>query len=283
MFEREFIKKAEEKGVPKGTIFKDWLLSYVLKGVVESEIFPGLIFKGGTCLKKCYFQDYRFSEDLDFTINRPIEELNFYDIHNILQEIRATIDEPPIHLKKLTEIFSKGQKVGYDVDLRYWGSMSKQPKDNPDKWNDKIELQLRFHEHVIFQHKKRPILHDYKDYEKLETVKINTYSIEEILCEKLRSLLQRPRHVAPRDCYDIWYLSNNTAPNWEHIIAGFYKKVEYKGISFNNYLDFISKKDEQMINRLWRQSLENQVNEPEMPDSEEIISYLKELLKNNFG
>jgi len=25
-------------------------------------------FKGGTCLKKCYFETYRFSEDLDFTL-----------------------------------------------------------------------------------------------------------------------------------------------------------------------------------------------------------------------
>ncbi len=28
----------------------------------------GWIFKGGTCLKKCFFETYRFSEDLDFTL-----------------------------------------------------------------------------------------------------------------------------------------------------------------------------------------------------------------------
>lgn len=27
-----------------------------------------LVFKGGTVLKKAYFEDYRFSEDLDFTL-----------------------------------------------------------------------------------------------------------------------------------------------------------------------------------------------------------------------
>lgn len=26
------------------------------------------MFKGGTCLKKCYIETYRFSEDLDFTV-----------------------------------------------------------------------------------------------------------------------------------------------------------------------------------------------------------------------
>ena len=29
-------------------------------------------FKGGTALKRCYFGDYRFSEDLDFTLTAPV-------------------------------------------------------------------------------------------------------------------------------------------------------------------------------------------------------------------
>lgn len=28
-------------------------------------------FKGGTCLKKCFFETYRFSEDLDYTLTGP--------------------------------------------------------------------------------------------------------------------------------------------------------------------------------------------------------------------
>ncbi len=31
-----------------------------------------LAFKGGTALKRCYFGDYRFSEDLDFTLTKPV-------------------------------------------------------------------------------------------------------------------------------------------------------------------------------------------------------------------
>ena len=31
------------------------------------ELRETLVFKGGTALKKCYFGDYRFSEDLDFS------------------------------------------------------------------------------------------------------------------------------------------------------------------------------------------------------------------------
>ena len=34
----------------------------------HDEISETWVFKGGTCLKKCFFETYRFSEDLDFTL-----------------------------------------------------------------------------------------------------------------------------------------------------------------------------------------------------------------------
>jgi uncharacterized protein len=50
-------------------IEKDYVLSWILQGIAENEsLAKALVFKGGTVLKKAYFKDYRFSEDLDFTI-----------------------------------------------------------------------------------------------------------------------------------------------------------------------------------------------------------------------
>ncbi|MEW5746401.1 MAG: nucleotidyl transferase AbiEii/AbiGii toxin family protein [Nitrospirota bacterium] len=47
---------------------KDYILSWVLAGISRVDALRDtLIFKGGTALKKCYFGDYRFSEDLDFS------------------------------------------------------------------------------------------------------------------------------------------------------------------------------------------------------------------------
>ncbi len=34
----------------------------------HEELSNSWVFKGGTCLKKCFFETYRFSEDLDFTL-----------------------------------------------------------------------------------------------------------------------------------------------------------------------------------------------------------------------
>ncbi|WP_419950529.1 nucleotidyl transferase AbiEii/AbiGii toxin family protein [Candidatus Palauibacter sp.] len=46
----------------------DYALGWALRGIADHEYLAGrLVFKGGTCLRKCYFPDYRFSEDLDFT------------------------------------------------------------------------------------------------------------------------------------------------------------------------------------------------------------------------
>jgi len=65
---KEVEQKAELLNVPKSTIDKDWVLGHFLDAIYSIPICrDSLIFKGGTCLRKCYFSDYRFSEDLDFT------------------------------------------------------------------------------------------------------------------------------------------------------------------------------------------------------------------------
>jgi len=66
---KEIQQKAREAGVRDQQIEKDYVLSWILKGVAFHErLNQILVFKGGTVLKKIYFEDYRFSEDLDFTL-----------------------------------------------------------------------------------------------------------------------------------------------------------------------------------------------------------------------
>ena len=65
----EIQQKAREKGVRDQQIEKDYILSWILQGIAQHEhLSKILIFKGGTVLKKVYFEDYRYSEDLDFTM-----------------------------------------------------------------------------------------------------------------------------------------------------------------------------------------------------------------------
>lgn len=66
----EFIQLIIEKsGIKKPELIeKDVVLHTILKGIYSNEHFAeNYLFKGGTCLVKCYFGYYRFSVDLDFT------------------------------------------------------------------------------------------------------------------------------------------------------------------------------------------------------------------------
>lgn len=66
--EAEIRRTAAATNVDPMVIDLDYSLGWFLFGMLKTnDGFGGLIFKGGTCLRKCYFSDYRFSEDLDFT------------------------------------------------------------------------------------------------------------------------------------------------------------------------------------------------------------------------
>ena len=65
---KEITQQSELWGVPPDTVDKDWALGHFVSSFYQVNAHLNtLIFKGGTCLRKCRFPDYRFSEDLDFT------------------------------------------------------------------------------------------------------------------------------------------------------------------------------------------------------------------------
>jgi len=102
----EIALKAREVGVRDQQIEKDYILSWILQGIAQHEqLSKTIVFKGGTVLKKVYFDDYRFSEDLDFTLlNNEIaneEIFNWFKetFEYVLEEanIRLEIIDPDIH------------------------------------------------------------------------------------------------------------------------------------------------------------------------------------------
>ena len=52
-------------------------MGWLLAGIAQHPLLSKWVFKGGTCLKKCFFETYRFSEDLDFTVPEGL----LYDSH----------------------------------------------------------------------------------------------------------------------------------------------------------------------------------------------------------
>jgi len=64
----EISKLAHKLGLGDRTIEKDYVLTWVLHAIANSPVKEQMVFKGGTAIKKMYIPEYRFSEDLDFTL-----------------------------------------------------------------------------------------------------------------------------------------------------------------------------------------------------------------------
>jgi predicted nucleotidyltransferase component of viral defense system len=59
--------------IPEDVIERDYVLAWLLTQIpTNSLLSQALAFKGGTALRRMHFGEYRFSEDLDFTLTREV-------------------------------------------------------------------------------------------------------------------------------------------------------------------------------------------------------------------
>jgi len=56
----EILSASKATNLLPSTVEKDYILSWVLYGISKNAKLSEWIFKGGSCLKKCYFETYRF-------------------------------------------------------------------------------------------------------------------------------------------------------------------------------------------------------------------------------
>lgn len=280
ILQKEIITIAEKKGVLKSTIDKDWVLGHFLGAIYsEPKLRETLIFKGGTCLKKCWFPDYRFSEDLDFTSKDSAFELKQSHMDFVCWHVKENAGILS-HVESLTPLKFKDTLTGYEAVIRFWGS--DHPKNEappaPDRWHTKIKIEVTLYEMLIFPQTERKLIHSYSDHVALNPNAIPCYVIEEMLSEKLRSLIQRS-YTAPRDYYDIWYLSNNIKDlNWSKISEAFHEKMKFKGYTFTGIDQFINDDNDKKLKGAWKNSLGHQIPAGELPEYEVVRESLSKLL-----
>ena len=58
--------------IPETVIERDYVLAWFLTCMAGHRLRDCLAFKGGTALRRCWIDGYRFSEDLDFTLTKDI-------------------------------------------------------------------------------------------------------------------------------------------------------------------------------------------------------------------
>jgi uncharacterized protein len=102
------------------------------------------------------------------------------------------------------------------------------------------------------------------------------HSFEEILAEKLRSLLTR---AEPRDLYDIYYILNNQIVDVEEMKFGMTEKFTAKGFVISD-LNSILEKREKVFQRLWEGRLGGQM--PDIPPLNTVIRETNRILQRHF-
>ena len=284
ILQKEIANISEQLGVSKSVIDKDWMLGHFIAAIFnEPELKETLIFKGGTCLKKCWFDEYRFSEDLDFTSKSQELELTQQHLKFITKYVEDNT-EVKTHIVSLKPLKFKDRLTGYEAIIKFWGA--DHPRNimppTPDRWQTKIKIEIILYEEMIFDVSQQKVTHPYSDTLKLETT-IQCYKIEEVLAEKLRALIQRS-YTAPRDYYDIWYLSNNFPDlDWESIVVAFHKKMKFKNLEFTGIEQLINPKSDKALKGAWKNSLGHQIQQDKLPDYEIVRSNLLDLFEIIFN
>ena len=260
----EIQKKAREVGVRDQQIEKDYVLSWILQGIAQfTELSKAIVFKGGTVLKKVYFKDYRFSEDLGFTLLK--DEITNKQIFQWFNEVFEFIrEEANIPLEIIDN--NEHKDGGINFYISYIGPLGGLGA------NKRVKVDISRSEHLEFEPITKDVILVYSDQEEH---KLLCYSLEEMLVEKLRSVMQR---MQARDFYDIWYLLEVHGMDVAFYLSEYRAKCESKGMKASDFLKKLEQRLPQYKGR-WQKSMIEQIKD--LPDFElverEVLRHIRKL------
>jgi uncharacterized protein len=219
------------------------------------------VFKGGTALKKIYFEDYRFSEDLDFTlINNEISN------EQIFEWFRETFDYIKEEANIPLEIIDNNEHEdgGINFYISYIGPLGGQGN------NKRVKIDISRSEQMVFG----PVMKDvFIDYTDMEEHQLLCYPLEEVLVEKMRSVMQR---MQARDFYDIWYLLEQHGMDVDFYLNEFQTKCKSKELNHTDFPKKLAERLQQYKGR-WQSSVSEQIKD--LPDFDQVEREVQRHLK----
>ncbi|ABK77678.1 conserved hypothetical protein [Cenarchaeum symbiosum A] len=174
---------AAKNRIPRGTLEKDYTLSSLLSIIAD---FPGIdkiVFKGGTSVKKMFFRDFRYSEDLDFNGLEDVTE-------DLIEHLRGNMGGLNVDF---TEIIPKDRtRVSASFRVMY-------KSVNGTRSSVNVDMSMRMN--LMMKPQTREMLTDYEDLP--GPYHIPVMDLEEIMAEKISAVTYsaHARHV-----YDVWFL-----------------------------------------------------------------------------
>ena len=250
----EIQQKARKVCVRDQQIEKDYILSWILKGIAQHEqLSKVIVFKGGTVLKKIYFADYRFSEDLDFTLinNETSNEQIFEWFKETFEYIK---EEANIPLEIIDN--NEYEDGGINFYISYIGPLGGQGN------NKRVKIDISRSEQMVFE----PVMKDvFIGYSDMEEHQLLCYPLEEVLVEKMRSVMQR---MQARDFYDIWYLLEQHEIDIDFYLNEFETKCKTKELDHTDFQKKLAERLPQYKGR-WQSSMSEQIKD--LPDFEQVV------------
>ena len=270
----EIMDFSREFGLVANVIEKDYVLGWVLAGISNhTEVGPSWVFKGGTCLKKCYFETYRFSEDLDFTLSEP----NYLDqefLVNRFKDISEWVyDAAGIEIPKDLIRFDvyENKRGGMSAQGRIGYSGPMQPRGDLPR----IKLDLTTDEVLVLDPAVREVHHPFSDLPE-DGIQIRCYCFEEVFAEKIRALAERER---PRDLYDVVHLyrHDELKPDQPLILDTLQKKCKFKEMPVPTMETFRNRPEREELESEWKNMLAHQL--PALPSFEQFWKELPEVME----
>lgn len=182
-------KLAFELGVSLDVAIMEAYQMAILDGLAAAPLSKYLIFKGGTCLRLGH-QSFRFSEDLDFSVLKPVAFSDFKK-----QMIKIVKKYPEARLEDIFNmketLFAKfivsagGRKVGIKIEI----------SKRRESWLTEKDYRLKLLQSPVSD----------------LTPLVYSATLERIYSDKLKAVKNREK---PRDWFDLWFLSQKLNKKW---------------------------------------------------------------------
>ena len=219
----ELHRAAAQQNLRFDQVEKDHVILWILAALSASGGSADWVFKGGTCLRHCYYAGYRFSEDIDFSCVGGTDNVAPSE-SRLEQAARHVRGQSGLALALKPARWSAGQEQ-LEIGLEYSrGGARRQALPS-------VIVHLTFDELVVTPIETRKVAPPYSD---LEPFTVACYSKIEIVAEKLRALIQQQeKWPRPRDLYDLWFIlcrQREPMPS-DELRRLFERKCEVRGVS----------------------------------------------------
>jgi hypothetical protein len=243
---------ADRDTVSALVVERDYVLTHMIEALATLEPPDGLLFKGGTALRLCFYEEYRYSADLDFSLvgvsvsdgltllrqaaDRCVEEVGF-------PQVALSDAEPPL--------------------VQYVGPLGRERDITVDLADDELVLDTT----------QRSVIRRYSDQPQ-EQRSVPTYTLREIAAEKLRCLIQR---LLCRDISDLHRLFVREGVDVETVWPMFEEKARAKDIDPARFAERLSAREAQ-YRRRWETELSDL--EPRVAPFDQVIRELRRALRD---